>query len=124
MTCRETIKNSLTGVEDRNVYAVVETGGRQYKVTKGQVIDVERLEVAPGETIELDKVLLISSNSDIAVGHPTVPGAKVVAKVLGEEKGDKVIIFKYKQKTRYRRKTGHRQTYTRLAIEDIVSSNA
>jgi large subunit ribosomal protein L21 len=111
----------LTGVEDRIVYAVVETGGRQYKVTKGQVINVERLAGEPGDTIELDRVLLISGDSDVTVGHPTVPGAKVLAKVVGEEKGEKLIVFKYKQKTRYRRKTGHRQTYTRLAIEDILS---
>ncbi len=106
------------------MYAVVETGGKQYKVTKGEVIDVEKLEVPTGETVELDKVLLVSRDDQVTVGQPTVPGAKVVAKVLGEEKGDKVIVFKYKPKTRYRRKTGHRQTYTRLSIEDIIPGQA
>lgn len=105
------------------MYAVVETGGRQYKVTEGQVIDVERLEVEPGQTIELDRVLLIS-DEQVQVGQPTVAGAMVVAKVVGEEKGEKIIVFKYKPKTRYRRKTGHRQIYTRLAIQKIVSGNA
>ncbi len=106
------------------MYAVVETGGRQYKVTKGEVIDVERLKASPGQTIELDRVLLVSRDDEVTVGKPTVPGAKVVAKVLGEEKGEKVVVFKYKPKTRYRRKTGHRQIYTRLSIEDIIPGRA
>ncbi|MBI2954690.1 MAG: 50S ribosomal protein L21 [Chloroflexi bacterium] len=106
------------------MYAVVETGGKQYKVTKGQVIDVERLEAEPGRTIELDRVLLVSMDDKTDVGNPTVPEAKVIARVVGEEKGDKIIVFKYKPKTRYRRKTGHRQTYTRLAIEDIIPGRA
>ncbi len=106
------------------MYAVVETGGRQYKVSRGQVIDVEKLEAAPGETIELGKVLLVQDDDNVSIGQPIVDGAKVTAKVLGEEKGDKLIVFKYKNKTRYRRKTGHRQTYTRLEIEDIVSERA
>lgn len=106
------------------MYAVVVTGARQYKVTKGQVIDVERLEAEPGQTVELDEVLMISGDGQVRVGHPTVPGAKVIARVLGEQKGEKIIVFKYKPKVRYRRKTGHRQTYTRLSIEDIVSGHA
>lgn len=106
------------------MYAVVETGGRQYKVTKGEVIDVERLKASPGQTIELDRVLLVSRDDEVTVGKPTVPGAKVVAKVLGEEKGEKIVVFKYKPKTRYRRKTGHRQVYTRLSIEDIIPGRA
>lgn len=106
------------------MYAVVETGGRQYKVTKGQVIDVEKLDAAPGQTVELDRVLLISWDDQVSVGHPTVQGAKVIARVLEERKGEKIIVFKYKPKVRYRRKTGHRQVYTRLAIEDIVPGQA
>jgi large subunit ribosomal protein L21 len=111
-------------LEDGIVYAVVETGGKQYKVTKGQEIDVEKLNVEPGQTIELDKVLLVSNDDQVAVGQPTVPGARVVAKVVGDEKGPKLTIFRYKSKVRYRRKTGHRQTYTRLAIEDIIPGQA
>lgn len=106
------------------MYAVVETGGKQYKVAEGQVLEVEKLPVEAGETLELDRVLMVSKDDQIEVGTPTVPGAKVVAKVLGEEKGDKVIVFKYKAKARYRRKTGHRQIHTRLAIERIVTGQA
>lgn len=106
------------------MYAVVETGGRQYKVAEGQVIDVEKLPAEEGQTVELNRVLVLSKDDQIQVGTPTVPGAKVVAKVLGEEKGEKIIVFRYKPKARYRRKTGHRQTYTRLAIEKIVPGQA
>ncbi|MBI4319074.1 MAG: 50S ribosomal protein L21 [Chloroflexi bacterium] len=101
------------------MYAVVETGGRQYKVSEGQVIEVERIQAEPGQTIELDRVLLVSDDQ-VAIGQPTVPGAKVIAKVIGEGKGEKIIVFRYKPKVRYRRKLGHRQTYTHLAIEEIV----
>lgn len=104
------------------MYAVVETGGKQYKVAPGQTIDVEKLPVEAGQTVELDRVLLISEDEKVAVGSPTVPGAKVVATVVEQVKGEKIIVFKYKPKTRYRRKTGHRQEYTRLAIKEIVYS--
>jgi len=96
------------------IYAVIETGGKQYRVSPGQTIDVERLEVAEGKTVDLDKVLLIGDGKKVTVGTPTVDGAKVVATSQGEGKGDKVIVFKYKPKVRYRKKTGHRQLYTRL----------
>ncbi|UCD54559.1 MAG: 50S ribosomal protein L21 [Dehalococcoidia bacterium] len=102
------------------MYAVVETGGKQYKVTPGQTIDVERLDVAEGDTVELDKVLLIVDCDKVTVGQPTVEGAKVVATSQGEGKGEKIIVFKYKSKVRYRRKRGHRQLYTRLLIDKIV----
>ncbi|MGQ9675862.1 MAG: 50S ribosomal protein L21 [Chloroflexota bacterium] len=104
------------------MYAVVETGGKQYKVAPGQTVDVEKLPVEAGQTVELDRVLLISEDDKVAVGSPTVPGAKVVATVVEQVKGEKIIVFKYKPKTRYRRKTGHRQEYTRLAIKEIVYS--
>ncbi len=102
------------------IYAVIETGGKQYKVTPGQTIDVERLDVAEGKTIELDRVLLIADGDKVRVGTPTVDGAKVVATSQGEGKGKKIIVFKYKPKVRYRKKTGHRQFYTRLVIDKIV----
>jgi large subunit ribosomal protein L21 len=101
-------------------YAIVETGGKQYKVAPGQKIDVDRLAVAEGEDIELSKVLLIADGKDTVIGNPTIYGAKVVATCLSEGKGDKVIVFKYKPKVRYRRKTGHRQLYARLEIREIV----
>ncbi len=102
------------------IYAVFETGGKQYKVSPGQVLDVERLPEA-GETVELDRVYLVSDGEKVTVGRPTVEGAKVVATVVEEGKGDKVLVFKYKPKVRYRRKKGHRQPYTRLAVKEILT---
>jgi large subunit ribosomal protein L21 len=103
----------------KTIYAVVETGGKQYKVSPGQTIEVEKL-TAVGDTVELDKVYLVADGDKVTVGKPTVPGAKVIANVLGEGKGDKVIVYKFKAKVRYRRKRGHRQPYTKLAIKEIV----
>ena len=108
-----------------SVYAVVETGGKQYRVTKGQSLLVERLDGAQGETIELSRVLLVADGDNMTVGQPTVPGARVVATVSTErEKAPKIIVFKYKRKVRYRRKRGHRQIHTRLFIRDIVTGRA
>ena len=101
-------------------YAIVETGGKQYKVSAGQKIDVERLGIAEGEDGELPKVLFIANGDDTIIGSPTIDGAKVIATCLGERKGDKIIVFKYKSKVRYRRKTGHRQLHTTLEIKEIV----
>lgn len=106
------------------IYAVIETGGKQYKVTPGQTIDVERLDVPEGSTVELGRVLLIADGDRVTVGTPTVDGAKVVATSQGDGKGKKIIVFKYKPKVRYRKKTGHRQLYTRLIIDKIVGPGA
>ncbi len=106
------------------IYAIIETGGKQYKVTPGQVIDVDRLNVAEGNTVEMDKVLLIADDERVTVGTPTVDGAKVMATSQGEGKAKKIIVFKYKPKVRYRKKTGHRQFYTRLAIDEIIEPEA
>jgi len=102
------------------IYAIIETGGKQYKVTPGQTIDVERLDAAEGSTVELDRVLLIADGDKVKVGTPTVEGAKVIATSQGEGRTKKVIVFKYKPKVRYRKKTGHRQFYTRLVIDRVV----
>jgi len=102
------------------IYAIIETGGKQYKVTPGQTIDVERLGVPEGNTVELNKVLCIADGDKVTVGEPAVEGAKVIATSQGENKGKKVIVFKYKPKVRYRRKIGHRQFHTRLVIDKIV----
>ena len=110
----------MSCLEGLEIYAIIETGGKQYKVTPGQVIDVERLDIIEGDTVELEKVLLIDDDEKVTIGTPTVDGAKVVAISQGEGKGEKVIVFKYKPKTRYRKKTGHRQTYTRLVIDKII----
>ena len=103
------------------IYAVIEAAGKQYKVSPGQKVQVDHMSVEPGETVEFDKVLVVGDDGNTVIGTPTVKGAKVVAESLGEEKGDKVIVFRYKRKTRYRRKTGHRQLYTTLGIKQIIT---
>jgi len=108
----------------KEIYAVVETGGKQYKVTPGQAIDVERLDVVESNTVELDRVLFIADGDKVTVGTPTIEGAKVIATSQGNGKGKKIIVFKYKPKVRYRKKTGHRQLYTRLVIDKIVEPGA
>ena len=109
-------------VEVKTIYAIIETGGKQYRVSPGQVIDVEHLSVASGLPVELEKVLLVADGEKVTVGTPTIEGAKVLATSQGEGKGKKVIVFKYKPKVRYRKKTGHRQLYTKLAIDSIIES--
>ncbi len=93
-------------------------------MSPGQVIDVDRLDVIDGDTVELEKVLLVADDGKVTVGTPTVDGAKVLATSQGEGKGKKVIVFKYKPKVRYRKKTGHRQFYTRLLIDKIIGPEA
>ncbi len=104
------------------MYAVIETGGKQYRVSPGQTVEVELLPAEPGATVTLERVLLVSSEGDTTVGQPTVPGGAVVATVIGEGRGKKVIVFKYKSKKRYRRTTGHRQDYTYLTVTDIQAN--
>ena len=100
------------------MYAVIETGGKQIKVAKGDSIFVEKLDVKEGETITFDKVLLIGGENS-KVGTPYVSNATVTAKVEKQGKAKKIIVFKYKNKTTYRRTQGHRQPYTRVTIESI-----
>lgn len=103
------------------VYAIIETGSKQYRVTPGQVIDVELLPAEPGSAVEFDRVLLVGGDDvEARIGTPVVAGAKVVATVTDQHRGDKVVIFKMRAKKRYRRKTGHRQELTRLTIDNIV----
>jgi large subunit ribosomal protein L21 len=107
-------------MEGAKIYAVVEIGGKQYKVAPKQTIEVERLGVPEGDTVELDRVLFIGGDGDTLVGNPIIKGAKVVATSLGEAKGEKVIAFRYKSKVRYRRKKGHRQTYSKILVNEII----
>lgn len=100
-------------------YAIVETGGKQYRVQAGDVIRIEKLTVAEGETVVLDKVLAVSKDGSMTVGAPYLTGAKVTCTVKVQGKGPKLIIFKYHNKTTYRRKTGHRQPFTAITIEAI-----
>jgi large subunit ribosomal protein L21 len=105
-------------------YAVVETGGKQYRVQPGDTIQVELLKAEPGSTVELNKVLVLGQEDTVTVGRPTVDGARVLAEVQEHGRGKKIIIFKYKPKVRYQRKTGHRQSFTLLAIKDIVTDKS
>ena len=100
-------------------YAVVQTGGKQYRVREGDTIRVESLPGVDGDSVELTEILLVSKQGKVKIGSPTVKKARVTAEVVGEGKGKKVVVFKYKSKTRYRRKNGHRQSYTDLKITDI-----
>ena len=94
----------------------------QYRVEEGQIVEVALLDAEVGSQVELGEVLLIGGDQTL-VGAPLVAGAKVVAQVLGDVKGEKIVVFKYKNKKRYRRRTGHRQQYTRIAISEIVSAS-
>ncbi len=100
------------------MYAIIQTGGKQYKVQAGDEVTVEKLAVEPGEEVSLD-VLLISDDNGVQVGKPVLDGVKAKAKVIEHGKGKKVIVFKYKPKKNYRRKQGHRQPYTKLEIISI-----
>ncbi len=102
------------------MYAIIETGGKQYRVQEGDSIRVEKLEYADGETIKFDKVLLISKDSDLNVGKPYVDGAVVEATVEKQGKNKKIIVFKYKPKIDYRNKKGHRQPFTQVKIGKII----
>ena len=101
------------------MYAVVRTGGKQYKVSTGDVLRIEKLEVEIGETITLDDVLMVSDGEKVQVDPSELAKAKVTARVTGHCRGGKILVFKYKRRKRYRRKQGHRQRYTELAIENI-----
>ena len=103
------------------MYAVVKTGGKQYRVSPGESIDVEKLPYEVGEQVELGEVLLVADGSDCKVGTPLVKGAKVVATVTRQAKGRKIIVYKYRPSKRYRRKRGHRQHYTRLRIDEVMA---
>lgn len=98
------------------MFAIIVTGGKQIKVTEGQEIYVEKLEVEAGETVEFTEVLA----TDTKLGHPLVEGAKVIAEVVKQGKQKKIIVFKYKRRKNLRRKQGHRQPYTKLVVKSIV----
>lgn len=101
------------------MYAVLATGGKQYRVKEGDVLFVEKLNAEVDTTVELNEVLAVETEDGIKIGTPVVEGAKVTAKVLAQGKAKKVIVFKYKAKKDYRKKNGHRQPYTKLVIEKI-----
>ncbi len=100
------------------MYAIIATGGKQYKVSEGDVIKIEKLGAAEGDNVTFDQVLAVN-NGSLVVGNPTVSGATVTASVVSEGRYRKVIVYKYKRKTGYHKKRGHRQAYTQVKIEKI-----
>ena len=103
------------------MYAIIQTGGKQYRVSPGDSIEVEKLPQEVGEKVELSEVLMVTDGASVRVGQPVVEGAKVRATVTRQAEGRKVIIFKYHNKNRYRRRLGHRQHRTRLQIDEIIA---
>ncbi|MFY0543440.1 50S ribosomal protein L21 [Brevibacillus sp. H7] len=101
------------------MYAIIETGGKQYKVEEGAVIFIEKLPAGEGDTVTFDKVLFVNKDGKVTAGAPTVAGATVTGKVEKHGKGQKIIVYKYKAKKNYRRKQGHRQPFTKVVIEKI-----
>ena len=108
----------IVSVQEVIMYAIIATGGKQYKVSEGDVIRVEKLGKAEGDKVTFDQVLLVGGD-DVKVGDPTVSGASVDASVVKEARAKKVIVYKYKPKTGYHKKNGHRQSYTEVKIEKI-----
>ncbi len=119
MLCIASHTTSGPDREGDTVYAVIETGGKQYRVTAGDSIDVERLPDEAGSQVEIGRVLMVAGDDGITIGAPVVSGAAVVATITEHLRGPKLVIFKFKPKKRYRRKTGHRQELTRVKIESI-----
>lgn len=105
------------------MYAIVESGGRQYRTQVGQTIQTEKLPYEVGEVINLEKVLLVADDQDTMIGTPLVPGASVKATVVDQFKGKKIRVLKYRSGNRYRIRKGHRQHYTRLRIDEITASS-
>ena len=101
------------------MYAIIRTGGKQYRVSEGDVLEVEKLNVQEGDEVVFDDVLTVVSDGDVKVGKPTVECAKVTAKVAAQGKADKIFVFKYKAKSNYRKRQGHRQPFTRVEITSI-----
>ncbi|HIP73466.1 MAG TPA: 50S ribosomal protein L21 [Anaerolineae bacterium] len=102
------------------MYAIVESGGRQYRAEAGESFSTEKLPYEVGEQIELENVLLLADGENVKVGRPTVDGVSVKATVMEQYRGKKIFVWKYKPKKRYRRRRGHRQSYTRLRVDEIV----
>lgn len=101
------------------MYAIIQTGGKQYRVAQGDVINIEKLDAAAEETVSFDQVLTIVNDGDVKVGAPLVDGAKVTGTVLAQGKAKKILVFKYKSKANYRRRQGHRQPFTKVRIDSI-----
>ncbi len=103
------------------MYAIIESGGKQYRVEPGAVLALERLPGEVGSQVSLDRVLLIADGGTVRIGHPTVDGARVTSEIVAHERGEKIDVFKFKKRKKYRRKTGHRQELTRVRIAEILA---
>ena len=106
------------------MYAIVRDRGMQYRVEAGKTINIDLMDAEPGSTIELGEVLLVGGDNGTLVGNPLISGALVRAEVVDSVKGDKIVVFRYRNKKRYRRRTGHRQQYTRIKIGEIVAPDS
>lgn len=102
------------------MYAIVESGGRQYRAEEGHSFSVEKLPYEVGEQIEISNVFLLSNNGEVKVGQPTVEGVTVKATIVEQYRGKKIFVWKYKSSKRYRRRRGHRQSYTRVRVDEII----
>jgi len=102
------------------MYAVIKTGGKQYKVSEGEVLNFEKIEGDKGDTVSFDEVLMVSGGDEVRVGTPHVEGAKVIGEIISQIRGPKIIVFKMKRRKGYKKKTGHRQDLTSLKIKEIV----
>ncbi|CUH97457.1 hypothetical protein P22_3587 [Propionispora sp. 2/2-37] len=103
------------------MYAIIKTGGKQYRVTEGDVVLIEKLEAAEGDVVEFDNVLTLVKEGEVVIGKPLIEGAKVTGKVVAQGKGKKILVFKYKAKSNYRKRQGHRQPFTKVVIEKIYA---
>lgn len=101
------------------MYAIIENGGKQYRVSEGDVVYLEKVQAEPGETVSFSEVLVVGLEDKLMVGNPYVENATITAKVLNHGKAKKIVVFKYKAKKNYRRKQGHRQPFTKVAIDKI-----
>ncbi len=101
------------------MYAVIQTGGKQHRVSEGEVLAVEKIEGQKGDAVVFSEVLLVSKDEDVRIGRPFVEGAKVVGEIVAQEKGPKIVVFKMKRRKGFRKKTGHRQLLTRMKIKEI-----
>lgn len=106
------------------MYAVIRTGGKQYRVSEGEIIEIERLPGESGDAISFDEVLLLGDEATTAIGQPLVAGARVKGQVVAQDRGKKIIVFKIKRRKNYRRKMGHRQEITRVRITGIEAGKA
>jgi large subunit ribosomal protein L21 len=106
------------------LFAVIRSGGRQYHVREGGLVRVQRLAGEPGDSVELGEVLLMGEGDDVTIGAPTIAGARVMGTIRSQARTQKIVVFRYKAKTRSRKKTGHRQAYTELRIDDILAAGA